>query len=454
MKRLILLALAISSITLNAQNRVEVTMEDGTTQTYPTSSVEAIRFEQGNNFTITTEEGETIAFDGNARNIRFKKDHAIDGTSVQTITQSLGLGWNLGNNLDAQNNGYSSETAWGNRPATLKTFQAVKAAGFSSVRIPITWMGHIGSAPDYKIEEKYMNRVAEVVGYAKEVGLKAIINIHHDGADSKYWLDILGASKSAERNTQVKNQLSALWKQIAERFKYEGDYLIFEAMNEIHDGNWGWGENRTDGGAQYRVYNEWLQLFVDVVRSTGGENRYRYLGCPGYVTNIDLTISELKLPTDVVKNRLLVAVHFYDPYTYALNNEKTEWGHTGRDKEEWGDEDNVIDNFNRMKKKFVDNGVPVYLGEFGCVHRSTDRAEAFRKYYLEYVCKAAKDYGLSLFFWDNGSAGTGKEQSGLIDHATGAYLNNGKEVVDIMVNAYYNEDPNYTLQSVYNNAPR
>ncbi len=193
MKRLILLALAISSITLNAQNRVEVTMEDGTTQTYPTSSVEAIRFEQGNNFTITTEEGETIAFDGNARNIRFKKDHAIDGTSVQTITQSLGLGWNLGNNLDAQNNGYSSETAWGNRPATLKTFQAVKAAGFSSVRIPITWMGHIGSAPDYKIEEKYMNRVAEVVGYAKEVGLKAIINIHHDGADSKYWLDILGA---------------------------------------------------------------------------------------------------------------------------------------------------------------------------------------------------------------------------------------------------------------------
>ena len=149
MKRLILLALAISSITLNAQNRVEVTMEDGTTQTYPTSSVEAIHFEQGNNFTITTEEGETIAFDGNARNIRFKKDHAIDGTSVQTITQSLGLGWNLGNNLDAQNNGYSSETAWGNHPATLKTFQAVKAAGFSSVRIPITWMGHIGRAPGF-----------------------------------------------------------------------------------------------------------------------------------------------------------------------------------------------------------------------------------------------------------------------------------------------------------------
>ena len=196
MKRLILFALAICTITLNAQNIIEVTMGDGSTQTYPTSSIENIHFGQGNDFTITTEDGKTIAFDGNASNIKFKKNHAIDGTSVQTITQSLGLGWNLGNNLDAQNNGYASETAWGNHIATLKTFQAVKAAGFSSVRIPITWMGHIGNAPDYKIEEKYMNRVAEVVGYAKEAGLKAIINIHHDGADSKYWLDILGASKS------------------------------------------------------------------------------------------------------------------------------------------------------------------------------------------------------------------------------------------------------------------
>ena len=254
MKRFILFSLLFSSTMMNAQNRVEVMMNDGSVQTHPTSSVERIHFGQGNDFTITTEEGETITFNGTASNIRFIKNHAIDGTSVQTITQSLGLGWNLGNNLDAQNNGYASETAWGNRVATLKTFQAVKAAGFSSVRIPITWMGHIGNAPDYKIEEKYMNRVAEVVGYAKDAGLKAIINIHHDGADSKYWLDILGASKSEERNTQVKNQFAAIWKQIAERFKQEGDYLIFEAMNEIHDGNWGWGENRTDGGKQYRIY--------------------------------------------------------------------------------------------------------------------------------------------------------------------------------------------------------
>lgn len=454
MKRLVLSALALSSFALNAQNIVEVTLKDGSVMTYQTSSLENIHFGEGNNFTITTDEGETKEFNGNATNIRFKKNHAIDGTSVHTIAHSIGLGWNLGNNLDAHNYGNASETAWGNPASTLNTFKGVKAAGFSAVRIPVTWLGHIGSAPDYKIDDNYMEYVAKVVGYAKEAGLKVIINIHHDGANSEYWLNVKSASKDANKNKQVKEQLAAMWTQIATRFKREGDYLIFEGMNEIHDGGWGWGENLTDGGAQYRVMNEWLQTFVDAVRSVGGENTYRYLGCPGYDTNVDHTINEIKVPNDIVENRLLVAVHFYDPYTYTLNNEKTEWGHTGQNKENWGNEDNVTNIFGRLKTKFMDNNIPVYLGEFGNVHRSTDRAEAFRKYYLEYVCKAASDYDLPLFFWDNGGYGAGAEQSGLIDHGTGAYINNGKDVIDVMVKGFYNDDPNYTLQSVYDNAPK
>lgn len=454
MKGFIFSILAFTSVAANAQNLVELTMTDGTLRTFQTSSLEHIRFVQGGSFSITDDEGVTTTFDGNVATIKFAKHHAIDGSSVHTLARSIGLGWNLGNNLDAQNNGKASETAWGNPASTLNTFLAVKRAGFSSVRIPVTWLGHVGAAPEYKIEEAYMNRVAEVVGYAKEAGLKVVVNIHHDGADSKYWLDILGASKDENKNAQVKAQLSAMWRQIAERFKREGDYLIFEAVNEIHDGGWGWGENLKDGGAQYRVLNEWLQVFVDAVRSVGGENTYRYLGCPGYVTNVDRTIEELELPADVVDDRLLVAVHFYDPYTYTLNDEKSEWGHTGVDKENWGGEDNVTGIFSRLKSSFVDQGVPVYLGEFGSVHRSTERAEAYRKYYLEYVCKAASDYDLPLFFWDNGSSGAGRECSGLIHHGTGAYLNNGKDVIDVMVRGFYNEESGYTLQSVYDSAPR
>ncbi|PRY96364.1 endoglucanase [Marinilabilia salmonicolor] len=372
------------------------------------------------------------------------------------IIKKLGLGWNLGNQLDAHSNGVSNETIWGNDKTTQEAFDKIAEAGIHSVRIPVTWLGHIGEAPDYTIEENWLNRVAEVVGYAENAGLNAIVNIHHDGADSHYWLDIKGAATDETVNTQVKNQLSAMWTQIAEKFKDKGDFLIFESMNEIHDGDWGWGDNRTDGGAQYATLNQWNQVFVDAVRATGGNNSDRYLGVPGYCTNPELTIEHFELPDDVVEDRLLIAVHYYDPYEYTLNDKYSEWGHTAEPskKESYGDEAHLREVFNSLKTKFTDNGIPVYLGEVGNVHRSTERAESFRKYYLEYMCKAAKTYGMAPFFWDNGATGAGKECSGIINHSTGEYINNGKEIVDVMVKAITTEDEDYTLRTVYDNAPQ
>lgn len=380
----------------------------------------------------------------------------ISGETPYEIAASMGLGWNLGNQLDAHNNGVADETVWGNQPATQALFDAVAAAGFTSVRIPVTWMGHIGEAPDYTIESAYMDRVAEVVDYAESAGLNAIINIHHDGADSQYWLNIKEAAASEERNEEIEAQLSAVWTQIANRFRDKGNFLMFEAMNEIHDGGWGWGDNRIDGGRQYAVLNEWNQVFVDAVRATGGNNANRYLGVPGYVTNIDLTVENFVLPEDVTDNRLLVAVHFYDPNEFTLEATASEWGHTGdpSEKATWGDEDNVTTQFGKMKSTFIDRGIPAYIGEMGCVHRDDVRSESFRMYYLEYVCKAAKDYGMPLFYWDNGSADAGSECSGFFNHATGELLNNAQEVIDVMKRGYFTEDESYTLQSVYDSAPQ
>lgn len=379
----------------------------------------------------------------------------VEGEDAWQVAKSLGLGWNLGNQLDSYSNGVADETSWGNRAATQATFDKLAEVGFTSVRIPVTWLGHIGDAPDYTIDKAWLDRVAECVGYAESAGLKAIINIHHDGADSQHWIDIKNAAKDEAVNNQVKEQLAAVWTQIAERFKDKGSFLIFEGLNEIHDGGWGWGENRTDGGKQYAVLNEWNQVFVDAVRAVGGENTTRYLGVPGYCTNPSLTVEHFVLPTDVVENRLLVSVHFYDPTEFTLTAKFSEWGHTGAadKKDTWGDEDNVRNIFGSLKTKFVDQGIPVYVGEIGCVHRSDERSEAFRKYYLEYVCKAAKTYGLTPFYWDNGSSGAGKECSGLIDHGTGEILNNGQDIIDVMVKAIFSEDADYTLETVYNNAP-
>lgn len=379
----------------------------------------------------------------------------VSGETPWDICASLGLGWNLGNQLDAHNNGIAEETAWGNQPTTQALFDQLAFTGFTSVRIPVTWLGHIGEAPSYTIDAEYLNRVAEVVGYAESAGLNAIINIHHDGADSNYWLNIKDAAKDETLNTSIKEQITAIWTQIANKFKDKGNFLVFESMNEIHDGGWGWGENLTDGGKQYAVLNEWNQVFVDAVRATGGNNTNRYLGVPGYVTNIDLTVEHFVLPKDIVNNRLMVAVHFYSPNEFTLNDEYSEWGHTGDSskKPNWGDEEYLKSQLNRMKTKFIDNGIPAYIGEIGCVHRSNERSEAFRLYYLEYLCKAAKEYGMAPFYWDNGSASAGKECSGLFNHATGEILNNGLEVIEVMKRGIFDNSESYTLEHVYENAP-
>jgi len=327
----------------------------------------------------------------------------------------LGLGWNFGNQLDSQNNGVSSETCWGNPAGTQATFDGVKKAGFQTVRIPVTWMGHIGEAPEYKIEEAWMNRVAEVVGYCEKAGLNAIINIHHDGSDSKYWLNIKEAATSSAKEATITEELTAIWKQIATKFQDKGEWLMFETMNEIQDGGWGYGDNTKDGGKQYAVLNRWNQACVDAIRSVGGQNTSRWIGVPGYSTNTELTLKNLVVPTDA-SNRIAVAVHNYDPYAFTLECSTNSYSAA--------DMNNIKKLFAQLKETYMQRGVQCYVGEFGCVQRTTDSAESTRLKYLKEFAQAAKEAGLSIILWDNnadnGGKG-GKECNAFIDHATGEY---------------------------------
>lgn len=372
------------------------------------------------------------------------------------VAERLGMGWNLGNQMDAHAEGVASETCWGNPETTQAAFDKVKAAGFSSVRIPVTWLGHVGPAPDYEIDGAWLDRVEEIVGYAEKAGLNAIINIHHDGADSAHWLSIKAAAEDESANQAIMDQIAAMWTQIALRFIDKGDFLIFEAFNEIHDGGWGWGANRTDGGKQYRCLARWNQTFVDAVRTAGGCNADRYLAVPGYCTNPELTIEYLELPEDSAKDRLLVSVHYYDPNEYTLTAKYSEWGHTASAGASAGEneEEHVKEIFSMLNSAFVSKEIPVYLGEIGCVNRDSAREQAFQRYWFEYVVKAARTYGLSAFVWDNGADGTGNEQHGFIDHGTGDFKSEpARLAVEAMVKAMESEDPDYTLDTVYENAP-
>ena len=128
----------------------------------------------------------------------------IGGNNAREVALSMGVGWNLGNQMDAFSNGVASETCWGNPIATQQLFDTLKSKGFSTVRIPVTWMGHIGEAPAYPIDAEWLSRVKEIVEMAENAGLNAIINMHHDGADSKHWLNIKEAASNANKNGEIK----------------------------------------------------------------------------------------------------------------------------------------------------------------------------------------------------------------------------------------------------------
>ena len=95
-----------------------------------------------------------------------KPDPGQEDMTARTVAERLGLGWNLGNQMDSHINGVASETGWGNNAATQATFDRISEAGFSSVRIPVTWLGQFGDRPEYTINAEWLDRVAELVGYA------------------------------------------------------------------------------------------------------------------------------------------------------------------------------------------------------------------------------------------------------------------------------------------------
>lgn len=331
------------------------------------------------------------------------------------LLAGMHLGWNLGNGLDVPD----GETAWGNPPATPELMSAVAKAGFDLVRIPVTWARHTEPGPDYTIDPSFFERVSEVVGYAHSAGLYAVINVHHDGADGFAGVEWLTLNDSQgdtteENNAAVRAHFVAVWTQIADYFKNYGEELLFESMNEIHDG-YGKPDPR-----HFSFINELNQEFVNLVRKSGGNNARRHLVVPGYNTNIEHTLSGFKLPSDSAEHRLILSVHFYDPYLFTLQGKTHTWGNASPGKDDWGQENYVVEQFDKLKTTFVDQGVPVLLGEYGATYQA-DFAD-YQRYYVEYVTKAATDRGILPVYWDNGGRGSGSDNFGLIDRQSGEVL--------------------------------
>ena len=332
-----------------------------------------------------------------------------EGLTALEATRLMGNGINLGNTLEACDNNVgiktntplSYETHWGQPKTTQAMIDGMKAAGFDTIRIPVAWMTnatHLYEG-DYTIDADYMDRVEEVVRYARKAGMYVIVNDHWDGG----WYGMFG-SESAETRALAMEAYKGMWQQIAERFRDYSDYLIFESANEELGTRF--DENSAlycsdsvvtylNDDERYALTNEINQTFVDVVRATGGNNATRFLLIAGYGTNIDQTCDDrFQMPKDTAVSKLMVSVHYYDPWSYCGASSAasaTKWGKVS--------DYEYMDQQLAKMTKFTEAGYGVVIGEYGALPCSDGLKDNTLAYHTAFLDTCTK-YNLTNCLWD------------------------------------------------------
>ena len=330
-----------------------------------------------------------------------------NGMTALDIAKEMKAGINIGNTLEAPD----GETSWGQPLVNEYYIQGLKDAGFNAVRIPVAWNSH---AKDGVIKEEWLNRVDSVVGYVIDAGMYAIVNCHWDGG----WLEenITWAAQQGVNDLQKK-----YWTQIANKLADYDEHLLFAATNEpnaIKD-----GDNEWDRKDKIDILVDYQKTMIDAVRATGGINAVRTIIVQGPNTNIDQTLQYYYLPEDSANDRLMVEVHYYDPYQFCLMEEDQSWGKvqwfwgtgnlvSGSDRNAKSGEADMQAQFAKMKERYVDNGIPVILGEYGAypnehytsLQTLEDQNAILKSRVAYYNC--VNKYGLSAgiipYAWDTG----------------------------------------------------
>jgi endoglucanase len=346
---------------------------------------------------------------------------AMRRMSSLQLAREMAPGWNLGNTLEAHKldrpyvwgSHDFFEQAWGNPRASRALFDAVRAAGFRSVRIPVAWGVYCDR--DDNICPQWMARVTEVVNLARQAGLYVIVNMHWDGE----WQNHPTRKTQAAANAKI----TRLWTQIARNFRDHDDYLLFAGACEVGMAGAQAGAPRAEWLAVQNGYN---QAFVSAVRATGGNNALRHLVVPSYKANIDLAYHASVLPADTVAGRLMMEVHYFDPCRLTIDDTSGiwQWGVNATEPsavDTWANEAWVDVGFQRMQSRFIGHGIPVLLGEYGIISKAEhDPSGAYRLRWVRYVTGSALQHGLVPMWWDNGC--TGNHGFGLFDRNSGAQV--------------------------------
>ena len=336
----------------------------------------------------------------------------IRDISSWELVKEMTIGWNLGNTMDATgNNTVNAEVAWQPAKTTPAMIQLLKDTGFNVLRLPVSWGEHMDES--YKVDDAWMARVHEIVDYGIDQGMFVILDTHHEE-----WYFPTEADKA-----QDIEQLTALWKQIAEEFKGYDEHLIFEGVNEprLRDTPKEW----TGGDEESRkVVQEYAQAFYNTVRESGGNNAKRHLMLTGYAASSSQNcLSEVWLPEN--DDKVIVSVHAYLPYNFALNTQ-------GTDKWSKDTDTNDIDSlFDTLNMLFLYKQIPVIIGEFGSLNKDNleDRIAC-----ADYYVSKGKEFGVPMCWWDNNAVFGAGENFGLMDRDIIPDWR-FKELVDTMVKA-------------------
>lgn len=317
----------------------------------------------------------------------------FSGISASELVANIKIGWNLGNTLDAHNSDdkinssasvLSLETLWGNPKTKEETITTIKKAGFNAIRIPVTWYKVINN--DNVIRKDWMTRVVEIVNYAVENDMYVILNSHHDEGIFKF------TNKDVEKSLIT---FQAIWEQIADTFKDYDEKLVFEGLNEPRT-KYSTLEWNGGSGEEHKNLNRYYQVFVDAVRASGSNNENRILMVNTYAASAtDTAMKGLRLPNDTVSSKIIVSIHAYEPYNFALNENGVKTWKAGNS----SDEKPIKDRIDLAYNTFVSKGIPVIMGEFGALNKDNeaDRAE-WAKFYVKY----ALSRGIKCIWWDDG----------------------------------------------------
>ena len=327
-------------------------------------------------------------------------------------------GWNLGNTFDAYNctwlkDKMDYESAWCGVKTSRELIQALKAAGFNTIRVPVSWHDHLDG--EWKIDQEWLDRVYEVVSWVLEEDMYAILNIHHDDAPEYYYPDEAHFTNSAR-------YVWTIWSQLAEKFGEFDHHLNFECINEPRltgtSHEWWWEATNAECQDAMKQIVNLNQVFVNTVRSTGGLNADRYLMVPAYDANPEYACTNaFELPADTVSNRIIVSAHAYSPYNFALEQP----GISTFSLENASQKAGVSGFLQKLYNTYVANGIPVLMGEFGAMEKDGNLQD--RVDWISFYVAQARARGITCCWWDNNVfQGTG-ERFGLFDRATAECVN-------------------------------